>query len=145
MKVDEFMFPNELKYMKGHMWVSLEGKKALLGLTSLGASLSKEIVHIDLPLEDEVFEALEPLASFETIKSVTEVNSPFRCRVLKTNQLLLDKPSLLNKDPYARGWIAQIEALDEIPQDELMNVGEAVKYYKQILSAERDKYKGIYE
>ena len=71
MKIDEFEFPGDLKYMKGHIWVKTDKtnkNKARLGITSLGSSLAKEIVHVDLPENNDEFESMEPMASFETIK-----------------------------------------------------------------------------
>lgn len=144
MKVGGFDFPDALSYLKGHVWVKPEGKKARLGLTSLGSALAKEIVHVDLPEDGKEFSAGEPMASYETIKSVSEVAAPFRCRIFKVNENLLDAPSLINADPYGRGWILEVDVLEK-PGKELMDVKKAAAYYEKILSAEKERYKGIYE
>lgn len=129
--------------MKGHVWVKREGDSAYIGLTSLGASLAKEIVHIDLPADDEEFDSLEPIASYETIKSVSEVYAPFECRIKRVNEKLLEDPALMNKKPYEGGWIAEIEALGE--KDNTMDVEEACEYFKRIVDKEKEKYEGIYD
>ena len=168
MKIDKFEFPDDLMYMKGHIWVKTEAggvkgdgpgdngaegngsnkavvgsRKAVVGITSLGSSLAKEIVHVDLPENNEEFELLEPMASFETIKSVTEIISPFDCKVIGVNEKLLDDPSLINTDPYGGGWIIKLHSLKD--NGDLMDVKEAVKYYEKILSKEKERYKGIYD
>jgi glycine cleavage system H protein len=145
MKVDDFDFPDGLLYLRGHVWVKLDGKKARMGLTSLGSSLAKEIVHVDLPDDGKEYSAGEPMASFETIKSVSEVSAPFRCRIFKVNENLLDAPSLINADPYGKGWVLEVEVLDKEPKKGLMTVKEAADYFGKILSAEKERYKGIYE
>jgi glycine cleavage system H protein len=145
MRLDEFEFPDELRYMKGHFWVKMDGGEATLGITSLGSSLTKEIVHIDMPDNDESFESLEPIASFETIKSVTEIHSPFDCKITEVNEKLLDDPSLINADPYGRGWILKMNAAGEADKNNLMDVSEAIRYYKKILDKEKERYEGIYE
>ncbi len=145
MKIDEFEFPDELKYMKGHFWVKMIDGTATMGLTSLGSSLTKEIVHIDLPENDTSFESLEPIASFETIKSVTEIHSPFDCKITGVNEKLLDDPALINSDPYGEGWILRMKAEGETDKSNLMDVEDAVKYYGKILEKEKERYKGIYE
>lgn len=145
MRVDEFDFPDSLSYLRGHVWVKLDGKKARMGLTSLGSSLAKEIVHVDLPDDGKEYSAGEPMASYETIKSVSEVTAPFRCRIFKVNENLLDAPSLINADPYGKGWVLEAEVLDKEPKKSLMSVKEAAKYYSKILSAEKERYQGIYE
>jgi glycine cleavage system H protein len=144
MKLDEFDFPDELLYTKGHVWVKVEGDEAKLGVTSLGSSLAKEIVHVDLPENDEVFEALDPMASFETIKSVTEISAPFDCRIKEANERLLDDPSLINSDCYGKGWILRLEITGKGIKD-LMDVKEAVQHYEKILKKEKERYKGIYD
>lgn len=143
MRVDGFDLPDDLKYMKSHIWVKFVGKKAVLGLTSLGSSLTKEIVHVDFPDEGEEFSVGEPMASFETIKSVTEITAPFRCRVSRINEKLLDDPSQINRDPYSN-WIIEVNVLGE-SEGELMDVKEAAEYFSKILSAEKERYKGIYD
>ncbi|MBN2014976.1 MAG: glycine cleavage system protein H [Candidatus Altiarchaeota archaeon] len=144
MRVEGFDFPDDLLYMRGHVWVGLKDKTARIGLTSLGSSLTKEIVHVDLPDNGEEFNAMEPMASFETIKSVTEVSAPFKCMVSQVNETLLDDPSLINKDPYGEGWILEASILED-SRDNLMDVKSAAEYFKNIFLKEKERYAGIYE
>lgn len=145
MKLDEFEFPDELLYMMGHVWVRLDGNDATLGITSLGSSLAKEIVHVDLPENGEKFDALEPIASFETIKSVTEITAPLDCKISNVNEKLLDDPSLINADPYGDGWILRLEITEKMDRENLMDVNEAIELYGKILKKEKERYKGIYD
>ncbi len=146
MKVEGFEFPDDLFYMKGHVWVRLDSgnARARMGVTSLGNSLAKEIVHVDLPDDDAVFDPYDPMASFETIKSVTEVCAPFNCKVVAVNEKLLDDPSLINKDFYGGGWIVEIEAL-EGTGNLLMDAPAAAEYFKKILLKEKERFAGIYD
>ena len=82
MKLDIFDYLDNLKYTKGHIWLKVKGGSATVGITSLGASLAKEIVHIDLPEDDEEFAVGKPLATYETIKSVSEITLPIACKVI---------------------------------------------------------------
>ena len=143
MKLEDFEFPDDLRYMKGHIWVEIKEGEAMMGVTSLGSSLAKEIVHVDLPENNEIFNVLDPMASFETIKSVTEIPAPFDCRVTGVNEKLLDDPSLINTDPYKDGWIIKLHILKD--NGDLMGVAEAVEYYGKILGKEKERYKGIYD
>jgi len=145
MKLDKFEFPDDLFYMRGHVWVRMGGNEAKLGITSLGSSLAKEIVHVDLPENNEEFEALEPIASFETIKSVTEISAPFDCKVTEVNEKLLDDPSLINSDCYGDGWILKLKIVGKKDNENLMGIKEAAEYYEKILGKEKERYKGIYE
>jgi glycine cleavage system H protein len=145
MKLDVFEYPDDLKYTKGHIWLRIKKDGTTIGVTSLGASLAKEIVHIDLPDDGEEFAAGKPLATYETIKSVSEITLPLACTVTKVNEKLLDNPSLINIDCYGDGWIAKVKITDKAGEEELLDVKEAVKNYKKILDKEKERYKGIYD
>ncbi|MFZ2456448.1 MAG: glycine cleavage system protein H [Candidatus Altiarchaeia archaeon] len=144
MKLDVFDYPDELKYTKGHIWVKEKAGSATIGVTSLGASLAKEIVHIDLPEDGEKYAAGKPIATYETIKSVSEITLPFACKINKINEKLLDNPSLINSDCYGDGWIVKV-LISESDVKDLLDVNEAVKNYKKILDKEKERYKGIYD
>jgi glycine cleavage system H protein len=145
MKLDVFDYPDDLKYTKGHIWLKVKAGTATIGVTSLGASLAKEIVHIDLPEDGEEFSAGKPLATYETIKSVSEITLPISCKAVKVNEKLLDNPSLINADCYGDGWIAKVKFTDKDAEKALLDVKEAVKNYKMILDKEKERYKGIYD
>lgn len=142
MQVHEFDFPDQLKYLKGNLWVKKEKNFYVLGLTSLGASLAKEIVHIDLPQEGKEFSEGETIASFETIKSVSSITLPFRCVIKKINRKLLDNPTLINVDCYGSGWMFKFTAEET---KDLMDVREATAYYKKIIEKEKKRYEGVYD
>ena len=145
MKLDIFDYPDDLRYTKGHIWLKVKGGSATVGITSLGASLAKEIVHIDLPEDGEEFIAGKPIATYETIKSVSEITLPFACKALKANEKLLDNPSMINSDCYGDGWIAKVKITDAAGEQELLSVKDAVASYKKILDKEKERYKGIYD
>jgi glycine cleavage system H protein len=143
MLVDEFDFPDELKYLKGNLWIKEKKNSFVIGLTSLGASLAKEIVHIDLPDDDQEFPAGETIASYETIKSVTSITLPFDTKIKKINEKLLDNPTLINIDCYGDGWIMEIAKPKETK--DIMNHKDATAHYKKIITKEKQRYKGIYD
>ena len=57
----------------------------------------------------------EGLAVVESVKSVSDVFAPVGLEVLETNKALTADPTLLNKDPEGKGWIAKVRLskLDE--------------------------------
>ena len=142
MLVAEFEFPEKLYYLKGNLWIKEKKGNYVLGLTSLGSSLAKEIVHIDLPEDGEKYVAGDTIASFETIKSVTSITLPFDCVIKKINEKLLDNPTLINIDCYGGGWILELSAKET---RDLMETKEAAAYYKKIIDKEKERYKGIYD
>ncbi|MCL7474947.1 MAG: hypothetical protein SCH39_06550 [Methanosarcinales archaeon] len=138
MQVEDFEFPEDRLYLKNHVWL-LEGESLTIGITQLGQSLSKEIVHIDLPDEGETVHAHDLLVAYETIKAVSQISLPFDCVVEMVNDVLWDKPSLINDDPYTV-WMVKVSG--ELDRNALMDVETACNYYGKLVKKERERYAG---
>lgn len=140
MIVEKYRFPDDLLYTPEHLWVKVEGTKARVGVTDLGQSLAKEIVHVDLPLTRRYVKRRENVASFETIKAVMKIPSPFSGRISEVNASLVETPEVINKDPYGAGWLFTIALEDAREIRGLMPVREAKRYFRQFIKREREKY-----
>lgn len=139
MKVENFEFPDDRFYLKNHVWVKPHENKLSLGITELGQSLSKEIVHIDLPEVGEIIPKDDFIIAYETIKAVSQISLPFESTVLKVNEELWDNPNIINSDPYN---IFMVEVIGDYHDRKLMDVTVAVAYYGKLLSNERERYAG---
>ena len=49
--------------------------------------------------------AMEPCASVESVKSVSEIYAPVAGEITESNESLEDAPEIINQDPYGEGWI----------------------------------------
>lgn len=139
MKVFEFEFPEDRYYLKNHVWLKPENGQILIGITELGQSLSKGIVHIDLPLVGESVKKGDTLIAYETIKAVSQISLPFDSVVTEVNEKLWDDPNIINSDPYNE-YMVRIEG--NFVDKTLMGVREAAEYYKKSIVKEREKYAG---
>jgi len=139
MKAFEFDFPEDRYYLKNHIWLKPENGHILLGITELGQSLSKGIVHIDLPEVGELVKKGDMLIAYETIKAVSQITLPFDAKVMEVNEKLWDDPNIINSDPYGE-WFVKIEG--EWNEKSLLNVRAAAGYYKKLIAKERERYAG---
>jgi glycine cleavage system H protein len=105
-------FPEELKYSKEHIWVRVEGARAVVGITDYAQSELGKITSIELPEVGDEFQQEDSFGSIEARKTVAELYAPLTGSVLELNEELLDNPALLNEDPYDSGWIVVI-SLDD--------------------------------
>jgi glycine cleavage system H protein len=100
------MHPNELLYSREHIWCKKEpGGNVRLGMTYHYQEQLKNIVYIELPQAGAALKRGEPFGSFESSKTAADLVSPLSGTVIETNALLLEKPGMVNKDPYGEGWI----------------------------------------
>jgi len=142
MMVEDFVFPEDFLYTTKHVWVKVENGVAKVGITSLGQSLAKGIVHVDLPVVGQTVKRNETVASFETIKAVVKVQTPFSGKIVEVNQILLEKPEIINKDPYGDGWLFKINLKNKAEIKKLLTAKKASKYYEKMLKREKEKYAG---
>jgi glycine cleavage system H protein len=139
MKAYEFEFPEDRYYLKNHVWLKPENGKITIGITELGQSLSKGIVHIDLPQTGESVRKGDTLIAYETIKAVSQISLPFDAVVAEVNEKLWDNPNAINSDPYNE-WMVKVKG--NFVGNNLMDVTEAVEYYIKLIAKEREKYAG---
>lgn len=100
---------DDLKYTKSHEWVRVKGKQATIGITDHAQSELTDIVFVELPAVGKEVKKGDELCVVESVKSVSEVYAPVTGKIVAVNQKLDDAPELINKSPYADGWIAEIE------------------------------------
>jgi glycine cleavage system H protein len=105
-------FPEELHYSKEHIWVRVEGGKAVVGITDYAQSELGKITSIELPEAGDEIQQEDSFGSIEARKTVADLYAPLSGTVLELNEELLDNPELLNEDPYDSGWIIVV-SLDD--------------------------------
>lgn len=113
--------PNNLKYAESHEWVRVEGDVAYIGITDFAATHLGDIVFIEIETEGENLDKGESFGTIEAVKTVSDVYVPVACEVLEANQMVLDDPSLVNKDCYGDGWLIKIKINDSSELDELLD------------------------
>ena len=124
-------FPDELKYSKEHLWVRVEGRKGVIGITDYAQEELGIIRSIELPEPGDELEQDDSFGTIEARKTVAELYAPFSGEVLEVNEELHDSPELLNDDPYDSGWVAVVEIADK---DELTSLLSADDYRDSVMS-----------
>jgi glycine cleavage system H protein len=103
--------PANLKYTKSDEWFDPASGK--IGLTDYAQSQLSDIVFLEIFVSTgDITEAEKPVASVESVKAAGEVYAPVSGKIVTVNQSLTKKPETLNSDPYAEGWIIQVEGGD---------------------------------
>ena len=101
-------FPAELKYTKDHEWMVMEGNIAVIGISDFAQDALGDVVFINLPEVGDTVTAGESFGDVESVKAVSDVNSPVTGVIVAVNEDLADSPENLNSDPYG-SWIIKVE------------------------------------
>ena len=103
-------FPAELKYTKDHEWMVMEGDIAVIGISDFAQDALGDVVFINLPEVGDTVTAGESFGDVESVKAVSDVNSPVTGVIVAVNEDLADSPENLNSDPYG-SWIIKVEGV----------------------------------
>ena len=108
-------FPAELKYTKDHEWMKMEGDIAVIGISDFAQDALGDVVFINLPEVGDTVTAGESFGDVESVKAVSDVNSPVTGVIVEVNEDLADSPENLNSDPYG-SWIIKVENITATEQ-----------------------------
>lgn len=105
-------YPVELKYTKDHEWLKMEGDIAVVGISDFAQDALGDVVFINLPEVGDTVTAGESFGDVESVKAVSDVNSPVTGVIVEVNEDLADSPEALNEDPYG-AWIIKVEQVTD--------------------------------
>lgn len=120
----------DLRYSKGHLWLSIEGNEARLGVTDHAQKEMGDVVFLELEDTGKSFGTGDVIGNIESVKAASDVVAPLSGEVIEVNESLTDQPSVLNSDPLGEGWIYRIRITDEAEVEDLMDVDAYQEYLK---------------
>ncbi|MBP7865016.1 MAG: glycine cleavage system protein GcvH [Acidobacteria bacterium] len=126
------MYSDDFLYTKDHEWVRVENGDATVGITNHAQHELGDIVFVELPDIGKTLEVGEKLATVESVKAVSDVYSPVGGEVLQVNDVLTEKPELVNQDPHGEGWIAKLRLADRKDLEGLMSADEYETYLAEV-------------
>ena len=120
-----------LYYTKSDEWVKVEDSMGTIGITDYAQDQLGDIVYLEKTEKGKKLKQYETLTTIESVKAVSDVKTPITGEIAETNVKVIEDASIINKDPYGKGWIAKIkiENIDELKN--LMNAQEYSEYRKE--------------
>lgn len=117
-----------LLYSSDHEWVKVSDRIARIGITDFAQDALGDVVYIEAPAVDRVVVNGESFSEVESTKSVSDIYAPVSGTVVAVNDELIADPSLINSEPYGRGWICDIR----MDSDDVSHLLDAAAYSKLI-------------
>jgi glycine cleavage system H protein len=113
--------PPDCKYTKEHEWVRLEGDTAVVGITDYAQNELGDVVFVELPEAGATVTQGQTFGVVESVKAASDLYAPVGGTVLETNSALRDAPDLVNKEPFAGGWMLKVKPASAAELDSLMD------------------------
>ena len=111
-------YPAELKYVKSHEWIRMEGDTAVIGISDYAQDALGDLVFVNLPEAGDSVTLGEAFGDVESVKAVSDVYSPLTGVVDAINDNLLDTPEAINEAPYD-AWFIKVRDITD--KEELMD------------------------
>ncbi len=128
----EYEFPDDLKYMKSHEWVRIEGDTATIGITDFAQHQLGDIVYVELPEIGRMLEKESSAGEIESVKAVGEILMPLSGEIVEINAIIIESPESINSSPYGTGWMMKIKLSNSSEINKLLSVED----YKKIVEEE---------
>jgi glycine cleavage system H protein len=113
--------PTDLRYSREHEWVRVDGSTARIGITDFAQDSLGDVVFVQLPDVGLEIVAGASASEIESTKSVSDVYVPVSGEVSAVNAALVEKPELVNSDPYGEGWILEVTIGDPSELEALLD------------------------
>ena len=121
--------PDELHYTEEHEYVRQDGDGVvIIGLTDYAQGELGDVVYVDLPAVGTTLGKMEVFGTIEAVKAVSELFSPLAGEVIEINQALDGDPSLVNQDPYGKGWMIKVRMSDAAAVDQLLSAADYAQH-----------------
>lgn len=116
--------PRNLKYTNTHEWVRVEGKQVVVGITDFAQDQLSDLTYVELPTVGDSFSGQEEVAVVESVKAASDIYAPVSGTITAVNNSLLDRPELVNTDPYGEGWLFKMTPDDPTELEGLMDADQ---------------------
>lgn len=144
-QVEAIYLPDDLYYdPKNHLWLRVESGRVRIGLDQFGQKAAGTVAYIKmLPAGKQVLKG-RAFGSLEAGKYIGPLRAQVSGVIVDVNSDVLAEPSLVNTDPYGRGWFVVMEPSElEADLQDRVHGAEAIQAW---LESEHREYteKGLF-
>ncbi len=105
--------PAEYLYTQTHEWMKKEGDILTIGITRFAVDELSDVTFVDLPVIGRKVDSGGTFGEIESVKATSELYAPVAGEIVAVNDELKKNPSLVNEDPYGKGWLVKLKTTVE--------------------------------
>ncbi|MBP8041383.1 MAG: hypothetical protein KAZ36_05690 [Bacteroidales bacterium] len=110
----------EVYYNENDCWAWVTGNRARIGVTDFVQQNLSDILYFTPPEIGAEIDQFGEVGDIESSKALVALISPVSGKVIAINEMLEQKPEMINENPYELGWVAEIELSDFESDKELL-------------------------
>jgi len=137
----------ELRVRKGYyytedgLWISMEEGRVRVGVSDYVQRTGGDVAFVELLKPGSTVERQREFGTLETAKTTVSLLSPMSGTVEEANGRLVEKPELVNSDPYGEGWLVTLTPRKL--ENELKTLMSADGYFELMLKKLETEHKKL--
>ena len=105
-----FRVPERVFFHSGHGWARLDGPGVMtVGVDDFAQQLVGPLAALTLPDKGAPLRAGERAWSLNADSKAVDMLAPVTGTVVDVNRAAIERPELVNDDPYGRGWLLKVQ------------------------------------
>lgn len=113
--------PSDRKYSDSHEWHLLQGDTLTLGVTKFAVNELTDVTFVQMKPVGTSVSPGQSLGEIESVKATSDVYCAVPGEIVEVNAALADDPSLVNSDPFGKGWLIKVKVSDASGLSKLMD------------------------
>ncbi len=120
--------PTDLRFTDSHEWFRVEGNLVTVGITKYAANELTDVTFVQMKSPGTQVAKGTSLGEVESVKTTSDVYSAVSGTITEVNAAVTQDASLVNSDPFGRGWLVKLEASDAGTLSAVMSLMDAAAY-----------------
>ncbi len=100
--------PSNCKFTDSHEWFRVEGDVVVVGITQFAANELTDVTFVAVKPKGTQIAAGSSVGEVESVKTTSDVYSVVAGSIEEVNSEVAKDPSLVNSDPFGRGWLVKL-------------------------------------
>ncbi|HMN42033.1 MAG TPA: glycine cleavage system protein GcvH [Phycisphaerales bacterium] len=121
--------PADRTYSESHEWHKVEGGTVTLGLTQFAVDQLTDVTFVEMKPVGFKFQAGTTIGEVESVKTTSDIYCAAGGEIAEVNTAVVADPSLINSDPYGKGWLVKVRVTDPAGLSKLMDAAAYGKQY----------------
>lgn len=122
--------PADRKYSESHEWHKVEGNVLTLGITQFAVDQLTDVTYVEMKPKGTKVSDGGAVGEVESVKTTSDIYSALGGEIMEVNAAVVNDPSLINQDPYGKGWLVKIQIASSAGMTKLMDAAAYGKQYK---------------
>ncbi|RLD13147.1 MAG: glycine cleavage system protein GcvH [Caldiserica bacterium] len=92
-----------------------------VGITDYAQDQLGDIVYVEEAEVGKKVKKGETVISIESVKTAADIHAPVSGEIVEANKEVSENPSIINEDPYGKGWLFKIKMENKEDLNDLMD------------------------